>query len=143
MQSTHAASGKAAKKKRMSGDAGQTPSSASTGPPSADATAMQIDIQHPFADVELTVWLDNHAIYSRLLRGEATKHALVFRQVRGHYSDSIQVPSGQHQIHVRVRTPDDSYDQSKTISGSFAAEEQTTLHIFCDKHGGRLDVSLQ
>ena len=137
------ASGKTAKIKRASRDRGHELSSASTEPASAEPAAMQIDIQHPFADAELTVWLDNRAIYSRRLHGEASKHALVFRQVRGHYSDSIQVPSGQHQIHVRVRTPDDSYDQSKTISGSFAAEEQAILRILCDRHGSELDVSLQ
>jgi len=142
-QSSYPVSGKTARKKRASEDRGHEPSSASAVPASAEPAAMQIDIRHPFADAELTVWLDNRAIYSRRLHGEASKHALVFRQVRGHYSDSIQVSSGQHQIHVRVRTPDDSYDQSKTISGSFAAEEQTVLRILCDRHGSELDVSLQ
>jgi serine/threonine-protein kinase len=144
MPPSHAiASGKATKIKRANGDAGQKLPLESTQPASAETTAMQLEIQHPFAAAELTVWLDNRAIYSRLLRGEAARHALVFRQVRGHYSDSIQVPSGQHQIHVRVHTADDSYDQSKTISGSFTSQAQTTLHISCDKRGSILDVSLQ
>jgi len=142
--SSHAAaSHKGAKMRRVHGGGDQKILSGSTSPTSAAPAAMQIDIQHPFPDAELTVWLDNRTIYSRRLHGEATKHALVFRQVHGHYADSIQVPSGAHQIHVRVRAADDSYDQSKTISGSFTAQGRAILHILCDRHGSELDVSLQ
>jgi eukaryotic-like serine/threonine-protein kinase len=111
-------------------------------PPDEPAT-MQIEVEHPFTEAEVTVWLDNRAFYTRTVRGQVTKHALVFRQVHGHQSDSVQVPSGQHQIHVRVRTTDDSYDQSKTISGIFAANGETLLLVLCDKRGGELRVTLQ
>ena len=107
------------------------------------SATMQIEIEHPFTEAEVTVWLDNRAFYTRSLRGQTTKRALVFRQVRGHQSDSVQVPSGQHLIHVRVQTADDSYDQSKTISGLFLADSETLLHILCDKRGGELRVTLQ
>ena len=132
-----AVSGKRGRIKPVSQDSGRKPS-----PESLEPATMQIEIQHPFAQAEVTVWLDNRAIYTRPLHGQVTKHALVFRQVRGSRIDSIQVPSGPHQIHVRVRTLDDSYDQSKTISGSFAAQGQNILHIFCDRHGSGLDATL-
>jgi len=103
---------------------------------------LRLDIQDPFPEAEATVWIDNHEVYSRMLRGAVEKHALVLRQVRGHDSETIQVPAGEHMVHVRVRTPDDSYDQSKTISGILPAEKATVLDVMCEKHGSGLTLNL-
>ena len=104
---------------------------------------MQIEIEHPFAEAEVTIWLDNRAFYSRSLRGQTSKHALVFKQVHGHQSDSVQVPSGQHEIHVRVRAADTSFDQSRTISGLIPANGEALLHVLCDKRQDELRIALQ
>lgn len=113
--------------------------------PAAIVTAkamLRLDIQDPFPEAEATVWIDNHEVYSRMLRGAVEKHALVLRQVHGHDSETIQVPAGEHMVHVRVRTPDDSYDQSKTISGILPAEKATVLDVMCEKHGSGLTLNL-
>jgi|SRR5579862_8898483 len=112
-------------------------------PLTVPAATMQIEIEHPFAEAEVTIWLDNRAFYSRALSGQITKHALVFKQVHGHQSDSLQVPSGQHMIHVRVHAADGSFDQSKTIAGLLPPNGQPLLHVFCDKRQDELRVTLQ
>ena len=104
---------------------------------------MQIEITHTFAEAEVTLWLDNRAVYARLLHGEATKRRLVFRQVHGYRTDSIQVPAGPHEIHVRVHSADSSYDQSKNMIGLFTAKGESFLHILCDKHNGGLTLTLE
>ena len=114
--------------------------SAPTGGQSAN---MQIDVQHPFSQAELTIWIDNRAVYTQLLHGEETTHALVFHEIRGHGSDSLRVSAGPHRIHVRVRTPDGSYDQSKTISGMFALDSLRKLHVICDKRADDVSLTLQ
>jgi serine/threonine protein kinase len=108
-----------------------------------ESATMQIEIEHAFTEAEVTVWLDNRAFYTRTLKGQTIKHALVFKRLRGQQSDSLQVPSGQHQIHVRVRSADNSYDQSKTISGILAPGGESLLHILCDKRADELRVTLQ
>ncbi|MBV8051228.1 MAG: serine/threonine protein kinase [Acidobacteriaceae bacterium] len=110
---------------------------------SVEPATMQIEIEHPFAEAEVTIWLDNRAFYSRSLRGQTSKHALVFKQVHGHQSDSVQVPSGQHEIHVRVRAADTSFDQSRTISGLIPANGEALLHVLCDKRQDELRIALQ
>jgi len=109
----------------------------------APAANMQIEIQHPFAEGDITIWLDNRAVYSRLLHGETTKRRLIFRQVRGYRTDSIRVPAGPHEIHVRVHSADNSYDQSKSIIGLFAANGESFLQILCDKHSNGLNLTLE
>jgi eukaryotic-like serine/threonine-protein kinase len=131
---------KPARTKRTSEDEDEAPRvSAGT----AEPANMQIEIQHPFAEAEVTIWLDNRAVYTRLLHGETTKHRLIFRQVRGYRTDSIQVPAGPHEVHVRVHSADNSYDQSKNIIGLFAAKGESFLHILCDKHSDGLSLTLE
>lgn len=125
--------------KRTSDGKGQTQKFSET----AQSASMQIEIQHPFAEADITIWLDNRAVYSRLLHGETTKHRLIFTQVRGYRTDSIQVPAGPHEIHVRVHSADNSYDQSKNIIGLFAAKGVSFLHILCDKHSNGLSLTLE
>jgi serine/threonine protein kinase len=103
---------------------------------------LRLDFQHPFAEAEATVWIDNHQVSSQMLHGTVSKHALVLKQVRGRETESISLSSGAHLIHVRVRTPDDSYDQSKTISGNFAAQQATVLDVVCEKRAGNLVLTL-
>lgn len=104
---------------------------------------MQVEIDHPFKDVSVTIWMDSQLVYQRALHGEAKKHAVLFRQLQGHQSDSIPVASGRHRVKVRVQTPDSLYDQSKTISAMFEESGETVLHVQCTKHGGEMDVTLQ
>ena len=112
-------------------------------PAVAQPADLQIDVQHPFAQAELTIWLDNRAVYTHLLHGEETTHALVFHEIRGHGSDNLRVSAGLRQIHVRVHTPDGAYDQSKTITGMFAPNSQRKLHVVCDKRADDVTLTLQ
>jgi len=111
--------------------------------PNAEPATMQIEIEHPFAAAEASVWLDNQLVYTHPLHGESRTRAVVFRHIQGHQSDSVQVPAGEHRVHVRIQSIKDSYDQSKTLSGIFQRSGENVLHVKCDKHGGTLDVTLQ
>jgi len=111
--------------------------------PNAEPVTMQIEIEHPFAAAEASVWLDNQLVYTHPLHGESRTRAVVFRHIQGHQSDSVQVPAGEHRVHVRIQSIKDSYYQSKTLSGIFQRSGENVLHVKCDKHGGTLDVTLQ
>jgi hypothetical protein len=104
---------------------------------------LQIEIDDPFADAKASVWLDNRLVYSTSIRGEATKHALLFRHVAGHESRTVHYPAGEHQVHVRVESTANGFDQSRTIAAKLAAGQETTLHVTCDKRADDLQVALQ
>ncbi len=109
----------------------------------SDSSTMQVEIDHPFKDATAMIWLDNQLIYQKSLHGGLKKHAVLFREIQGHQSDSLQLAPGKHLVHVRIQTPDDAYDQSKTLSAIFQQSGEMVLHIHCAKQGGAMDVTLQ
>jgi len=110
--------------------------------PAATAT-LQIQIAYPFAEVEASVWIDNQLTYDQKLFGESKKRALVFKKVEGHEISNVDVPAGEHKIHVRVQSVSGQYDQSQTFVGKFNASGQNILAVACDKRGNGLQITLR
>jgi serine/threonine protein kinase len=147
------------KKKQQPPASGQTPASESghqshrllpsARPVGAALTAqrgwvkLHLHIEHPFVDAEVSIWMDNSLIQSRTLVGETKKRALLFHQTAGHDSETLELPAGRHQLHVRIQSTADAYDQSKTVAGDFTAGSERVLQITCDKHGDDLQVTLK
>jgi hypothetical protein len=104
---------------------------------------LQIEIHHHFASARASVWLDNRVIYTHSLRGDIKTRALVFRQVEGRQVETIGVPVGKHKVKVRIQSPADHYDQSKTIADAFMRNGQSTLQIVCGKKRDILQLKLQ
>jgi serine/threonine protein kinase len=111
--------------------------------PALGRTALQLRVEHPFVDGEISIWMDNRLICSRPLVGEIKKKAIVFHQTEGHDSESLIVPAGAHHIHVRVQSAVAAYDQSRTVTGDFAAGGEKMLQVICDKHGDDLQITLK
>jgi serine/threonine protein kinase len=111
--------------------------------PDAAADAMlQIEVEHHFADASASVWLDNNLIYTKALHGEKQRQALLFKRVNGQQFDVIKVPSGTHQVRVRVQSDADSYDQSKMIPDA-SIQGASILQITCGQKGAGLQLTLQ
>jgi hypothetical protein len=116
---------------------------ASAPKPALVADAMlQIEVEHHFADASATVWLDNRLIYTKALHGDKQRRALLFKRVNGQQFDVIKVPSGVHQLRVRVHSNAESYDQSKMIAGA-SIQSASILHITCAQKGAGLELTLQ
>jgi serine/threonine protein kinase len=146
-------------KKQPPSASGQTPASESSRQsrkllPSARAVGaaltlqrgwvkLHLHIQHPFVDAKLSIWMDNGLIHSRTLVGETKKRALLFHQTAGEDSETLQLPAGRHQLHVRIQSTADAYDQSKTVVGDFTTGSERVLQITCDKRGDDLQVTLK
>jgi serine/threonine protein kinase len=118
-------------------------------PPPTTATAvvpvtgtLQIDIQHQFANAVASIWLDNVLVYTQALKGDKGRRALVFRTVVGHQSDAVRVSIGKHKVRVRIQSPTELYDQTKTLAEAFIRDEGT-LRILCDKKHDDLTLALQ
>jgi serine/threonine protein kinase len=103
---------------------------------------LQIDIQHQFANAVASVWLDNVLVYTQALKGDKGRRALVFRTVVGHQFDAVRVSIGKHKVRVRIESPTELYDQTKTLAEAFIRDEGT-LRIICDKKHDDLSLALQ
>jgi serine/threonine protein kinase len=104
---------------------------------------LQIDIQHPFTKGNASIWLDRKLVFTSPVHGQSKPYALLFRTTEGTQRSSLQVLSGEHQIHVRVQAASDQYDQSKTIDAKLLPGDGNILHVVCDKHHNVLQLTVQ
>jgi eukaryotic-like serine/threonine-protein kinase len=106
-------------------------------------STLRISVEHHFGTARLSVWIDEKLTYSYSLRGAVKKRMLLLKGVQGYFSDSVEVPGGEHLIRVRVLSADNSYDQSGSIRGTFAPGSQKLLTTQFDKNNRGMRLSLQ
>jgi hypothetical protein len=103
---------------------------------------LDIEVEHNFTSAQLSVWVDDHSIYTHMLEGTDKKHLVLFHGVHGHESHVVKLAPGKHRVRVRVVSGVDSYDQSGTAAGEFASGKETALHIKVNKRG-EINLNLQ
>jgi serine/threonine protein kinase len=121
----------------------ETTAKVSVAPPRQPPEEMlQIEVEHHFTDARASVWLDNRLIYTKSLHAEKQRRTFQFRAVTAHQFDAIKVPSGIHQVRVRVHSAADSYDQSRIIVDA-PIRSASLLRITCGRKGAGLQLALQ
>jgi hypothetical protein len=118
-----------------------TDSPATVSPATSPAT-LEIEVEHKFAEANLSIWVDDRLTYTRRLEGTDKKHLVVFHHVQGHEFHAMQVSPGKHLLRVQVTSEVASYDQSATVAGEFASGQENVLRINFNKHG-EMNLSLQ
>ena len=114
---------------------------AETSPAPSPAT-LEIEVDHKFAEANLSIWVDDRLAYTHLLEGTDKKHLVVFHHVEGHEFHAVPVPPGKHRLRVQVTSDAANYDQTATVAGDFASGQENVLHINFTKHGD-MSLSLQ
>ncbi len=102
-----------------------------------------IAVEHHFVTADLSVWIDDRQSYSHSLRGAIKKRVVLFKGVEGYLSDVVQLTPGDHRIRVRVLSADGSYDESGSISGTFAPGSEKLLAIDFDNHNRRMRLAFE
>lgn len=108
----------------------------------ASATApatLGIEVDHKFAEANLSIWVDDALTYTHLLEGTNRQHLVVFHHVQGHEIHAMQIPAGKHRLRIQVKSETNSYDQSSSVDGEFASGKESLLRITFSKSG---DVQL-
>jgi serine/threonine protein kinase len=103
---------------------------------------LDIEVEHNFTQARLSVWVDDHSIYTDLLEGSDKKRLVVFHGVQGHETHIMHLTPGEHRVRVRVVSGADSYDQSGTVAGEFVSAREKVLRIHFSKRG-EMNLSLQ
>jgi serine/threonine protein kinase len=112
-------------------------------PPSAPSCTLELAIDHQFKEATLTVWVDEKLAVTRQLHGGNQKKLVVFKEMRGADSESLQLSAGGHQIRVRAQSSDQTIDLSKTISANFSTDEHKTLQVTFEKHNSVMRLAWQ
>jgi serine/threonine-protein kinase len=111
-------------------------------PPVISPATLEIEVEHKFAEANLSVWIDDLLTYTRRLEGTDKKHLVVFHHVEGHEFHAMQVSPGKHSLRVQVTSVEAAYQRSATVAGEFASGRENVLRINFDKRGD-MTLSLQ
>ncbi len=109
--------------------------------PVADST-LDIRIEHHFPEADLSLWIDDKLAYDQPLRAQTKKHWNPFRE-NVKETETVQLPTGSHQLRVRVRSAPENYEQSATIGGSFVKDHPAVLQISFDRRAQGLQLVLR
>ena len=111
--------------------------------PAAPSCTLELAVDHQFKEATLNVWVDDKLALTRQLHGGNQKKLVVFKEMRGADSESLQLPAGTHQIRVRAQSSDQTIDLSKTISANFSTDEHKTLQVSFEKHSSVMRLAWQ
>ncbi len=115
---------------------------ASPARPAASST-LELSVDHQFKQATLTLWVDDELKLTRVLHGGSQKKLVLFKTTHGAESESLQIPSGNHQIRVRAQSSDQTVDLSRMITGDFSAGEDKTLQVTFEKHNSVMRLAWQ
>jgi hypothetical protein len=87
------------------------------------------------------VWIDDHLAYTHRLKAHAKRRLILFKEVQGQGSTVVPVPSGKHQLRVRVQASD-GYDQSGIVMADFPAKGSRVLSVHCEENPQRIALEL-
>jgi hypothetical protein len=110
--------------------------------PATPPAMLEIEVDHKFAEAQLSIWVDDQLAYQHALEGTDTKHLVVFHHVQGHELHAMQLSPGKHRLRVQVTSAGAIFDQSATVAGEFASGQENVLRINFNKHG-EMKLSLQ
>jgi hypothetical protein len=99
--------------------------------------SLHLKVQHGLRSAQLSAWVDGDLVYSGKLVGTMKRKFGILPDLQGSLSETLPVPSGTHQVRVRV-VSDDGSAQESMITGEFARNSQRTLAVSARRN----DVSL-
>ena len=113
---------------------GKEPHSSSQAPPISPAM-LEIEVDHKFAEAQLSIWVDESLSFTHQLEGAEKKHLVVFHRIQGHEFHALQIAPGKHMLRVQVSSETDNFDQSATVEGDFAVGTEKMLRVQFSKNG--------
>ena len=99
--------------------------------------SLHLKVQLGLRSAQLSAWVDGDLVYSGKLVGTMKRKFGIIPDLQGSLSETLPVPSGTHEVRIRVAS-DDGSAQESTITGEFARNSQRTLAV----NARRADVSL-
>ena len=108
---------------------------ASSAPISPTRAAMvNIQIENQIPQCNVTIWVDDRAVYRWTLPDAPKKKLRIFGGGNKQESETVPIASGQHQLRVRVQSRSPFYDQSHALAGDFPVGSARVLRVSFDKH---------
>jgi hypothetical protein len=103
---------------------------------------LEIEVDHKFADANLSIWVDDRLTYAHRLEAPNKKHLVVFHHVQGHELHAMQLSPGKHRLRVQVTSSGPISNQSAMVASEFASGKRNLLRINFNK-SGEMNLILQ
>jgi serine/threonine protein kinase len=109
----------------------------------AEAPSMlEIEVEHKFAEAQLSLWIDDRLAYSHSLEGTDKKRLAVFHHVEGHEFHALQIAPGKHLLRVQITSSSKPSEQTASVEGDFGSGTEKLLRIQFAK-SGEMELGLQ
>jgi len=109
--------------------------------PEARSAALQISVEHKFANADLTVWVDDEPVLREKLEGAKKKFG-PFGHAEARQTQSIYVTPGTHLVRVHVRSDAEEYDESGSLNADFSKDGERVLMLTFSK-GKEMKLSVK
>ena len=113
--------------------AGLVATSSAAVPAVTIPATLSIEVDHKFAEANLSIWVDDRLSYTHPLEGTDKKRLVVFHHVQGHEIHSMQIQPGDHRLRVQVTS--ESHSSNQSVTGAFASGAEKLLRIYFDNRG--------
>ena len=96
---------------------------------------LEIEVDHKFAEAQISIWVDEELTYTHPLQGTEIKHMVVFHRVQGHEFHAVGIPPGKHRLRVQVNPGASAREQSGSVEGEFTGGSEKMLRVHFNKDG--------
>lgn len=94
------------------------------------SATLNLVCRHNLRAADLSLLVDGKLAFTEQISGSAKKRFGIFKTgVAGSFSKSLTLPSGEHVIQVHLKSPADSFDQTRRCGVNLLPEKGTTLQI--------------
>jgi serine/threonine protein kinase len=109
------------------------PRAATKSIPSGRSATVDIQIETQLPQANVTVWVDDQAVYRRTLEAAPKRKLGIFGGGHSQESEKVKITAGRHQLKVRVQASNPFYDQAHALAGSFSVGDERILKVSFDK----------
>jgi serine/threonine-protein kinase len=96
-------------------------------PPVVSPARMEVALQHSLESGSIKVWIGDDPVLEKPIEGRVVKKVLGFRQYKGSFNGTVNVPPGDQLI--RVQVTGEGFSGSKRIKGAFASGLNRQLRV--------------
>ena len=100
---------------------------------SARSATVNIQMDNPPQEANVTIWVDDQTVFQRKLQAAPKKKLGIFGRDRNLESEQVKIAAGQHKLRVRVQARDPFSDQSHSVAADFSVGAERILRVSFNK----------
>jgi serine/threonine-protein kinase len=110
--------------------------------PEQNVCSVDVQVEHPFKQGYMSIWADDELISEFPLFGSPKSRLGIFRTYSSDDSTILQIPAGIHDLKIEVRSQEDGFLNSQTLTSDFVAATAKILRVRVNKRERSMQVSV-